>query len=295
MKYISTFIACMVYLSSQSQNYLDIIRFDFDYTIPQTFEDTTTKSVFHEMTLDATLPIVINQGLSILTGFNTERVNVTPFSANSTPENVYGIMLKAGINKVFSERWSGTYLILPKLSSDLSSTGKNDRQLGALALMKLSQSPTKNLKFGMYVNSDLFGPMIVPLFGYYQLKNNLEINFTIPMNADINVRVSDQTKIGFRFNGTNKSYHLNVNPDQYLVKVNNEIGPYLQVATGRINFLVNPGYSVGRSFKTFGIGDEVKYAISLIRPGDVRQQLNTKFGDGLFVKSSIIYRFDLTN
>ena len=96
-----------------SQQYVDLIRVEYDHAIPQNFEDTTGEGSFDELAIDIVLPIVINEKLAIVTGTLLEqsRVSLEPNSQT----NLYGTMLKIGANIKHNERWSGTYLFLPKV------------------------------------------------------------------------------------------------------------------------------------------------------------------------------------
>jgi len=288
---------CLLLLCSvlSAQNYVDLVRLDYDYGLPRSFEDDSDKQAsVKEITADITIPIVLSKSLNLITGLNSEWINTTLYSS-STSQSLKSIMLKLGVNIKHSSKLSGTYILLPKISSDQLKIGKNNLQLGGLMLWKYSISESSAYKFGMYCNSDLFGPMIVPIFGFYKQKGKLETNLTLPLSADINYRIKSNTRIGLKFTGINKSYHLHKSPDQYVVKINNEIGPYIQVAFGRLNLSLQTGTTVLRSYRTYQVGDQVNYAISLYRPGDTRQQLNTDFKDGLFIKTSLIYRFSINS
>ncbi|MFB0924155.1 MAG: metallophosphoesterase, partial [Vicingaceae bacterium] len=85
--------------------------------------------------LDVTLPIQINDSNAFLTGFNIDQIK-TKFHPTDNFRTVSSVNLKIGFNKKHSSKWSGTYMFLPKLSSDFKNLGSKDFQFGALALMK---------------------------------------------------------------------------------------------------------------------------------------------------------------
>lgn len=278
-----------------AQNYVDLARIDFNYGIPSPFQETPDiKGRVSELTTDVTLPIVLSPTLNLITGLNSEWIRVDIYSNEST-QSIHSIMLKMGANIEHSENWSGTYMLMPKISSDMAAINLKDYQVGALGMLKYTKTASINYKFGIYVNSDLFGPMIVPVFGFYKKSGKFESNFALPINADINYELMQNMRLGIKFIGTNKSYHLNRATDQYLVKINNEIGPYLQWALGNLRIVTQVGTTVLRSFRTYQIDDKVDYALSLYRPKDNRLQLNDDFKDGIFIKTSLIYRFSLSN
>jgi len=288
---VALFLIMSFYLGykSNAQQYVDLLKIEYNYTAPTQFDNSASQSTFNEFVVDFTFPIQLNEKISLLTGFNWERVNVSPY-----PDSlliVHGTLIKIGINQKLSGNWSTTLLFLPKFSSDLVKISKDDFQTGLWFLMKNEISKNKNFRFGAYINRELFGPLVVPLFGFYHQNNKMEVNLTLPLLADINYSLNSFAKVGAKFNGIVKSYHLNGRSVDYIVKANNELGAYLQFAKGPVNFQIVAGTSIGRSIRTYGENERIVMAISALKIGDNRVQQNIDFNDGLFIKSSIFYRF----
>ena len=271
-----------------SQQYVDILVLDFNQGLGQQFSPANEKAQFQESAIDALVPLKISDKTAILTGALLEQTRIS--IAPNSQALFYGTMLKLGVNLTHSDRWSGTYLLLPKLSSDLKKVNHRDVQLGGLVLIKYSLSNHFNYRFGFYANSDLFGPMLVPIFGIYLLKNKWEISSALPINADISYLVAPKNKFGFRFAGINKSYWINNGSNQYMEKVNNELGLYYRLIQKNVQLQLLAGYSLGRKFKTYDENDRMALALSAIKFDNNRTQINQHFSDGIIGKVSFVYR-----
>lgn len=281
-------------IGSLGQDYVDLARMDYNWAQPRPYHDSSLgENQPVEFTADIITPKVLNERFTLLSGLTYENLHlqIQPYEFNSSLHN---FMLKAGLKVNHSQHLSANYLLLPRISSALNSLTNDDLQFGALALWKY-QPKSIAYKWGLFYNSEFFGPFIVPIFGFYLKQNQWEWNFALPISADVNYELKTNQKLGLKFTGSNKSYHLNREPNQYLVKINNEIGPYYQLALGKLNLQIQAGTSFLRSYRTYTYDDRVKYAISLIRPGDDRTQLNQDFKNGFFIKSSLIYRLPIAN
>lgn len=280
-------------ISTYSQEYIDLIKFHYSPTPKNSFVDTTGKAPLSEMGLDLTLPLKINDSLAIITGVFWENITtqLAPKTENIT---ISTFNLRVGINKKHSEKWSGTYLLLPKISSDLKDVNKNHFQLGLLGLLKRSYSAKKSYSLGLYYNQELFGPFFVPLLGIYRKTEKWEINFTLPIWADVNYSINNKISTGATFSAFVRSYYLG-EYDSYLVKKNNELFGYVQYKlTKNILLQAKVGHSIGRSFRAYPEDEKVDVGVSAFRFGDDREQLNPDFKDGLVFNFRMIYRFDLS-
>jgi hypothetical protein len=285
-------LICLLTIASQGQNYVDLFKIEYDQAIPQSFEDTAVNGQFRELSVDLLAPLIfpgLNNKSPLLTGFLFEQTKV---SIGPSDERVfYGAMLKLGINIKHTKKWSGTYLLLPKLSSDLRRIRKSDFQLGGLALIKYSPTPNFNYRFGFYANSDLYAPMLVPIFGIYLLKNKWEITSALPINCQVGYQVHPKLQLALRFDGINKSYLINDDSNTYMEKVNNEVGALVRYAIGKIQIQLFGGYGIGRSFRTYMVGDRFDFALSAIKINNNRTILNEDFRDGPVFRTSLTFRF----
>jgi len=301
LKKIFTIILFLTLISNVfGQKYVDIARFWYGNSSLNKFDNSDSTTRLKELGLDLTIPFVINSSDALLTGLFYERIETRLFEKD--PETTVSVIgVRAGLSKKHSDKWSGTYLLIPKLASDFDHIGSKDFQLGFIALMKYAKSLNKNYKVGIYYNSELFGPFIVPLFGLYYLSKNekFETNLTLPFLADLNYKLHSRLNVGLNFNGQVRSYHLTevsaTNQPGYLVKATNELFSYLKFnLTESLSIQTRLGYSVGRSYRVYDENDKISFGTLLIKVGDDRQQLNTDFADGFIYQATLVYRF-ITN
>ena len=291
LKYIIfCFLSAGLTAITNAQDYVDLAKFHYAITPRNDFDSINGSTTIREFGADITLPIKLNEQHTILTGLYLEKIQ-TRLHPLSEKIAVSTINLKMGYHRKHNKKWSGTYLLLPKISSDLENLSSNDFQLGGLVLMKYA-STTLKYNFGVYYNKELFGSFFVPLIGfYYQNKNKkLEINATLPIWADINYQLKSWLTMGTNFTAFVRSYALA--NDTYVVKRTNEIFGYLQFHVKK-NFLIQTkaGYSIGRSYQSYNNDDKVNVGVSAFRFGDDRTVLNPIFTDGLVFKIRLLYRF----
>ena len=294
-KYVAVLLLMVGSLSGKAQQYLDLLK--LDYSISQgKFSGTNTTNQVNELAADLSLPVVLSEGNVLVTGVIYENISTSVYDG-SPAIKLQAINLKIGFNKTWSESFSSTVVLLPKLASDFGGKSPENFQMGGVALFKKTKNENLNYKFGLYVNGEVFGMLVVPIAGIYYNSETWEININLPMNSDISYRLSKNIKIGTRYEGLIKSFNFNspyLSKDVYLAKSHNEGGLYLQAALGPVQARIFGGLSVGRSYRVYENGDEISWALTALKFGDNRTQLNTDFSNGLLFKASLIYRIDLT-
>lgn len=279
----------------KAQEYVDLIKNHYAISPNNSFDSIDGSSDVEEYGTDVTLPIVLQSKNVFITGITAEQLN---FKLNPSVEktSISSITLKLGYQHNHSEKVSGTYMLLPKLASDFKKLGAKDFQFGALALYKIKKSDLFKYHAGLYYNGDLFGPFIVPLVGFYYKSENekLEANFTLPVWADLNYKITNWLNIGTNFSAMVRSYHLS-QFNSYIAKKSNDIFGYLQFNMKKSFILqTKVGYSIGRSYKAYSDGDKTDFAFSAFRFGDNRTVLNPTFNDGIIFRVRLLYRFHIS-
>lgn len=288
------FFSFFSYSISFSQSYIDLAKFHYAITPPNEFDNIGGSTNIEEFGADITLPIQLNNNNAVLTGLMLEQIKlkIHPLSDFIT---ISTINLKIGFNLNHSEKWNGTYLLLPKLSSNFEKITAKDFQLGGLILLKYNKNDNLKYNVGLYYNNELFGAFFVPLFGlYYKSKNNkLEANLTLPIWADMNYQLKNWLTIGTNFTAGVRSYYLG-NDNAYAVKKTNEIFGYLQFNIKKsVIIQTKTGYTIGRSYRVYDENEKIDMGVSSFRFGDNRTVLNPDFEDGLIYQIRLIYRFNL--
>lgn len=284
-------------LTASAQNYIDIARFSYGNTPLNNFENTSEQTKVEEFGLQLTFPIVINEKTVILTGFSADRSRLLldPGFSNHTALNK--LRLQLGVNQVHSEKWTGTYMLLPSIASDFEMVTNEDFQIGLLTLLTYTKNKNLKYKFGFYANTENYGPLFVPLLGLYYLSPNhkFESTLLLPGQADFNYKLAKKTALGINFDGMTSSYNLHesiyVPKGQYVVRSSNELYTYLQFQLGKsLVAKIKVGYSISRTYKVFNNDDKVDLSLSSLYFGDNRTQLNTNFDKGTIFKAELLYR-----
>ena len=287
--------------SSYAQNYVDILRAEYTATPQNTFDSSNQTTDLQKVNLNLTVPIELKSGNAILAGVVYDRVS-TIWDPNENKMPVSSYILKVGMNVKHSEKWSASYLLLPKVASNFKEElRKEDFQVGGLILAKMKKNENFSYKFGTYMNGDRFGPFLVPLFGFYYQKGKLEMDVIVPSYAKINYSVTPKITAGLNWRATVKSYNVqggaihNKTALSYMHHLSNEIASHVGFEPIK-GVIVRgmAGVSLGRSFREYQTGDKIDFGLSLFRFGDDRVPLNTDFKDGLFYRAEIAYRYYLS-
>ena len=119
-----------------AQNYVDVLHSEYTATPQNTFDSSNQTTDLQKININITTPIKLKNGNAILTGLVYDRVN-TSFDPGEKMTPVSSFILKMGMNIKHSDKWSTTFLLLPKLASTFTATtSSEDFQFGGLVLAK---------------------------------------------------------------------------------------------------------------------------------------------------------------
>mgnify|MGYP000026129996 CR=1 FL=1 len=297
-KYLSILFV-FIFFTINAQNYIDIASFSYTNTPLNSFENSLDNTNIEELDLQLLYPILVNDKITILTALATNKTKLK-LDSNFSSTNLHSIGLKLGINQIYSEKWSGTYILLPKISSDLNSFSKEDLQLGLITLFTFTKKENLKYKVGIYANTEIYGPLIAPLLGFYYASpnNKFEANVILPGLFDFNYQVFPKINMGVNFDGLSKTYNLN-NPrystdNEYVAKISNEFFTYFRFKLGKsLHLKTKAGYAINRSYKVYDSNDKINFALSSLFFEDHRTQLNSNFNTGAIFKVELLYRFQI--
>ncbi len=276
---------------------MDIFTLSYDYAFPQEFENSSEEGNFQEFFTDLNLPIPVGKH-AIVTGFQYENFGVS-LVPGAGRQGFTSFMLKAGMNFNISDKWTNLTILLPKFAGADFSDGTF--QFGVYSVFGYQKTEHFKYKFGVYTNTELFGPFIVPILGLYYQKNKWEANLNLPISFNVNYQLAQNLKLGVDFQGIKKSYgfdggqypEFGADDDLYLEKASNEVGLFLQLKTGPIQTQFIAGTSILRGFFVYERGDKNDFTLSAINFGDDRTQLDQNFPNGFILKARMMYRFDI--
>ena len=299
MKFTVLLILLVLPAYLQAQNYIDLANFSYSTTPQTNFENSNEQTSVSELDFQFTFPKVLDEKntfiSSILLESNTLRLD--PVYSERTTLASLGIAL--GFNHSYSDKLAITYLVIPKIASDLEVITTQSFQLGGLALATLKKNDHFSWKFGLYANTEEFGLFLVPYAGFYYLSPSKRFEaYITTINGDINYMLTDKLNIGGDVNGLTSSYALS-DPyfgtnREYFAKNTTEFFAYLRYPIYKGLFLkAKAGYSITRTYTVFEQRDKVDLGLSLFYLGDDRTQLNTPLAKGALFKLELMYRFNL--
>ncbi len=306
MKKIILLLTCFASLQiGYSQDYVDIVKFSTNNTslgtIPEPNQTSANKNFetsVNNINFELYYPKKLSEKLVLLTGLTTENTRLN-LSEGANRTSLTMTRLNLGIKYQHSEKWSGTYVLLPKIASDFNSIGSNDFQIGAIAVLDYQSSESYKIKFGLYSSTENHGSTLTPLIGlWHRSKNNkFYINATLPIRMDANYALTKNLSVGSDLLTSIKSYNLSELKSNFYVQ-EESIRFALYTALGLMdNSLILRG-KVGLDTTDYGMFNaNEKVGVQVLTfplSGDKRTRGNAEFDSSLYVGFDAIYRFDLT-
>lgn len=298
MKKIKLFMLFGLFtVSVSAQDYVDIFKLSLNNATLGNLDNDYETSV-NNLNMEVYYPKKLSEKTVLLTGFTVENTRLN-FSEGAERTSLTMTRLNLGMKYQHSEKWSGTYVFLPKIASDFDNIGSNDFQFGGLAVLDYQYNETSKVKFGLYASSENHGSTITPLIGIWHRSKDSKfyINATLPIRMDANYALSDKFSVGADLLTSIKSYDLDgINSDLYTQEESIRFALYAAlglmdnsiILRGKVGFdttdygVYNSNEKVGAQVLTFPLST------------DKRNRLNSEFDSSLYVGFDAIYRFDLT-
>ncbi|MFI8379750.1 DUF6268 family outer membrane beta-barrel protein [Leeuwenhoekiella sp. NPDC079379] len=299
MNFRTFLIALLVSVTVQAQNYIDLANLSYSTTPQNDFENSEESTTVNELEFQFTFPKVLDEKNTFISNVMIESNALRLDPAYNKKTTLASLSLALGFNHKYSDRLAITYLLIPKIASDLELITSDGFQLGGLALATLKKNENFSWKMGLYANTEEFGLFLVPYAGFYYLSPSKRFEaYITTINGDINYMLTDKINIGGDVNGLTSSYTLSDpyfgSTKEYFAKNTTEFFAYLRYPLYKGLYLkAKAGYSITRTYKVFEESDQVDLGLSLFYLGDDRNQLNTPLAKGALFKLELFYRFNL--
>lgn len=291
------FTVLITFTNVFSQDYVDIVKLSINNASLGNIENDYETSV-NNLNLEVYYPKKISEKLVLLTGFTAENTRLN-FTEGAERTSLTMTRLNLGVKYQHSEKWSGTYVLLPKIASDFEAIGSNDFQFGGIAVLDYQYSENSKVRFGVYSSSELFGTTLTPLIGLWHRSKNSKfyINATLPIRMDTNYSITKKFSLGADLLTSIKSYNLSeFNSDLYVQEESIRFAFYAALALvdnsiilrGKLG-LDTTDYGVYNSNEKVGV-QVLTFPLST----DNRNRLNAEFDSALYLGFDVVYRFDLT-
>lgn len=262
---------------TSAQEYVDLFRIGYGQTFNNNFEGVDSNTNVKSFELGFTLPIVLNENHALITGadFSFNKLQLFP---DTEYTGLYSTNLKLGMASNWSEKWSTTIVLLPKIASDYNNITNNDFYFGGFVLLKMKKNENLKYRFGIYATQEAFGLFTTPIIGWYYLSPNkrFEMDMSLPIAADISYKFG-VTTVGIDYFGIGRSYNVQYEnrPTLYVDLSSLEFAGYLQFNAFEESVLLRAklGYS-SNDYEVYAEGDKMDLGISAFSFGDDRTQLN---------------------
>lgn len=272
-----------------AQSYIDIINLSGQFSLSHSDDSLQDYTHLQEFSGTLRIPVKLKNGDVLLPGISASRILIEPEQRGLT--ELLSVLIQAGYKRNWNNRWATTFIALPRMASSWHDAGKKDWQMGGLVLAENKTGERLKLRFGAYYNREFFGNFFVPLLGLDWRPDSLwQVFGNLPLNATVLCKPRPRLHFGLQFVGIMTSYFLNER-NHYLHRNTNDLGLYADIYAGK-NFVIQPraGYAIGRRYREFDEDDRLDFAISLLKFGEDRKQLNTDIVDSPFFQLNLVYR-----
>lgn len=270
-------ILCVNGFVALAQPYVD----PFNFTCTRGFQNINSHGTpFTHLFIGPDLPFKQrNNGLFVISPV-FENWNIDSASNKKYLPPVSSVALALSI--VFpldKNKWSLTTSVIPRFNSE-GLKFDNSFQIGTVLLAAYKQKATRQYKFGIYINKEFFGLLVIPLAGIDWRINDRNYLFgVLPGRLTYEHKLRNNLYAGATFRAITNSYRLS--NGNYLRIDDNRFSTFLDFYPGRHTvFSLEPGYGLFRKLR-IGNGSNKNYLTDL------------SWNDGLFIKLSAAYRIRL--
>ncbi len=138
-----------------AQEYVDLFRIGYGQTFSNNFEGVDSSTQVKSFDAGFTFPVVLNENHALITGADFSLNNLQLFP-EAEYTSLYSTNLKLGLASTWSEKWSTTIVLLPKIASDYKNISGDDFYFGGFALLKLKKNENLKYRFGVYAITGSF-------------------------------------------------------------------------------------------------------------------------------------------
>jgi len=269
LKNIIFFFSLFITIITNAQEYVDVLKFGYSNTYEAKFKGTDESTNVNSYNAAITFPVELNEKYALITGvdFSSNHLLLSPGYKQST--TLYNTLLKVGLATTYTEKWSSTIVLLPKIASDYKNLSGDDFYFGLYAIAKLKKNKHFKYRFGFYASTEAFGVFATPIFGAYYLSpnNRFEIDASLPITANVNYKFG-KAAVGFDYFGIGRSYNISQETSipVYVDQRPLEFASYFQYGIIENSILLRAkiGYS-SNTYEVYEQGDKLDFRISAFR------------------------------
>lgn len=284
--------------TSYGQNFVDIASVYYRMSPANKISGSSNQMNFNTFAVDVKLPVPLSDRTVAILALEYHQSTFS-YTNNISPSfdlTSYGVQM--GVQHDWNHRFNTLAMVVTRYNTNFSDKNfGNNFQIGGVFLNKHKRDGNFTWKYGLYFNSEFFGPMFVPLFGFiWQINEKTKLNITAPVNLELRYTMNERFSGGLRFDGVNGSYNL-LSPGGsrlYVDRADNNVWLFNDFyVTKNLVFHLKAGYSVLRNYRTFDFDDKLNIKLGPVNIGDNRVETDKWFQNGWSFEGRMIFRLPL--
>lgn len=250
----------------RAQPVLDILNFRNNYYIAADQKSDPNATITQrESSVNLFLPLPLKTGNVFFAGFDYYEQQLHYQSDTAYYAYLNLEILSLGyIHQWNNSKWKTTFVLSPKVGSNLETVEFADYQLGGVVLMCYEKRKKLKYKLGVYYNREFFGNTILPLAGIdWKLNNRIYIYGVLPGSMNFEYRLAPGIYTGMAYKNITASYRLNHGPDDLYIweghKVlgDNHLSMFFQFYPYKyLVIYAAAGMTLWRQFQLYGPGKQ---------------------------------------
>lgn len=295
----------------KSQSYIDLFSLRYQYSPNNDYKKQEGQVSTNEWKASFTYPKALKNGKDYLIlgaavnrlKLSQEYIEIGETELTSSEAKFQGTAIQLGFIKQWSDQLSTTFMLIPKLSSDMEEISREDFQLGGLLMFAKKKNEKFTLKYGLYYNQEYFSSFLAPLIGWdWKISDKLRFWALLPSYGTLEYQVGKRLRAGFKYESPMTSYRLSEGSSlfssgymhqTFYGKTDLYLDAYL---TNSMVIQARIGHSVLRNYRVFAENDQQGFNIWGIGFQDRSEIQPAAFGaikDGLLLEVGLHYRYNL--
>lgn len=248
--------------------------------------------------LGGTFQMPLNLGTNnlLLFGVSGSKTNFIHTSSNEEQSRLHlsAYVLQLGWQKIIKPGKKRLLMLIPSIKSDFKEVDGNDYQLGFVVLYTKKVNTKLKVKYGLYANTEYFGPFFNPLLGLdYSMNNNWRLFGTLPSYLTLEKKINTRLRTGIDLRLGTSTFRFSENVgNSYLQQNLNVLSGFMEAYPQKLLALrFSVGHSVFRKYEAYASNEKNDFNILGIGIGQKRQVLTSDgFGE---VKNGLVFGVSL--
>jgi hypothetical protein len=280
-----------------SQNHVDLANIYWRTSPFNNIEGTDYKRNLNTFGADVKLPIVFTNKNVLIFGLDYQQseISFADFDWKKQPRFQFASStVQVGFEHHWNKRSKMLFMGMGRLNTDYRHIQLNHFQVGGLALGTTKRSESFEWKYGAYANSEFFGPMLVPLFGFnWKINDHWRLKAVIPVNLELSYQSDNGFRSGLKFDGVNGSYRFDssIGTDAYIDKADNNIWLFGEKKLGKYLWIhTKAGHSILRKYRIYDPNEKLALKLGPVNIGDTRPTTYSLMENGWSFELRLIFR-----